>query len=354
MKIMLVSGGTGGHIFPALRLLEEIKKQKIADVIFITSSRKQNMDILKKENIEFSTLPIIGWEHRNILYILFFILTLILGTMKSFVLLLKFKPDVVMGFGGYVSGPILFLAALIKIKTVIHEQNVYPGKTNRILAKVVDKIAVNFPKTLDYLKGLESKVIVSGNPVRRGLEKTSKSVQPGFRILVVGGSQGSHTLNSLVPRALRLIINNGLIVNPVSVIHISGYKEYADVLGYYNDLTVEHKVFPFTYEIDRFYHECDFVIARAGATTVTELLYLGKPAILVPYPYGDSHQFYNAEVLKEMNGAVLLEEKGLSVEVLKDSILRLMDKDLLQKMSDSMRNNAIKEPCKILIKEIVP
>lgn len=343
-----MAGGSGGHLFPAISLTEEIKLRGAGDILFITSGRTQDRAILEQKGIKFRTLPVLGLQSKKVFFIFNFLARLITGTLKSFFLLLQFRPSVVIGFGGYVSGPILLLSALLRIKTVIHEQNVYPGKTNRILARFVDKIAISFPETRRYLNGYESKVILSGNPLRRGLKKNHKEGDR-FIALTIGGSQGAHTLNTLLPEAVNLM--QGDKRKELDIIHISGHVEKDEVIKSYRDRGIKSRVFSFTEDIDKFYNESDFVIARAGATTVSELLFLRKPSILVPYPYGNAHQYLNAKVLEEMGCTLLLEEKHLTAEVLRDAIMRLMNRDTLKRMSDKAQVNVSEDACNILIKE---
>ena len=342
-----MAGGTGGHLFPAIRLLEEIKlRGSRYEILFITSCRKQDRDILKEKNVTFKTIPVIGFQSREILHILNFTIWLAAGMIKSLFLVLRYRPSVVIGFGGYVSGPILLLAALFRIKTIVHEQNVYPGKTNRILAGFVDRIAISFPEAVEYLKKFESKIIISGNPLRRGLKKTQRSGDT-FVVLAMGGSQGAHALNRFVPEAIGLMEEERK--KTLEIIHISGYKEKEEVIKAYQRKGVKSRVFSFIEEMDRLYNECDFVIARSGATTVSELLYLAKPSILIPYPHRDAHQRLNARVLEKRGSAILLEEEHLTPEQLRDVIIRFMDRDVLNDMSKKVKNTNNKDACDILI-----
>lgn len=349
MKILIVAGGTGGHLFPAIRLAEHIKFQRSGDILFITSCSKQDRAILEEKNITFKTLPVIGLQSRKVLPILNFAMRLVAGTIKSLFLLLQFRPSAVIGFGGYVSGPILLLGVLFRVKTIIHEQNVYPGKTNRILANFVDKIAISFPEAVEYLKKFESKIIISGNPLRLGL-KRSQNRSAQFTVLAMGGSQGSHTLNKLIPEAAGLIQDDRK--KALEIIHISGYREKDEVIKAYQAKGIRSRVFSFIGQIDKLYYESDFVIARAGATTVSELLYLAKPSILIPYPYANGHQRLNAKILEDMGTAVLLEEQGLTPEDLRDVMVKFMDKDTLLSMSSRVKEGVSKDACDILIKAV--
>ncbi|MFH1853823.1 MAG: undecaprenyldiphospho-muramoylpentapeptide beta-N-acetylglucosaminyltransferase [Candidatus Omnitrophota bacterium] len=351
MKIFIVAGGTGGHLFPAIRLAEELLLRKDIEILFITSSRRQDKEILREKNIKFQTLPVIGMRRGgNIFAILDFLAMLFVGTIKSIYLIARYRPGSVIGFGGFVSGPIVLIASLSGAKTVIHEQNVFPGKTNLLLSKFVDRIAVNFKESIEYLEGFESKVVISGNPLRRDL-KRAKKTDDGFVVLAMGGSQGAHTLNMLVPEALNLIEPSKK--NMLEVIHIAGQRETHDVENAYKDRGIANRVFAFTYDMGKIYSECDFVIARAGATTVSELMYLAKPSILIPYPFAEGHQKLNAMVLERSGLAVMAEEQDLNAETLRDIITRLMDKRTLAFMSEKAACMDNDKACDILIKEVL-
>ena len=349
MKVFIVAGGTGGHLFPGIRLLEEIRLQGLGEVLFITSCRKQDGDILKQKGITFKVLPVVALQSMKIVAILDFVARLIVGTITSLYLVLRFRPSVVIGFGGYISGPILLWASLLGIRTIIHEQNVYPGKTNRILARVVDRIAISFPETMQYFRRFKRKVICSGNLLRRGLKRCCNKGDI-FTVLAMGGSQGSHALNSIIPEAVGLIDADKK--KALEMIHISGDRERNEVMKAYQDKEIKNRVFSFTEHIDRFYNECDFVIARAGATTVSELLHMAKPSILIPYPHRGAHQRFNARLLEKIGSAVLIEEDGLTPEHLRDIIVGFMDRSVLTEMSARVKDRDDEKGTSLLIEEI--
>ena len=351
MKILIVAGGTGGHILPALALAREIKTRNIGEVLFVISSKKQDRDIVFGKGVDFIALPITPLGSKNIFSILNFLTRLFAGTIESIFTLLKFRPDAVVGFGGYVSGPIVLAASFLKMRTIIHEQNAYPGKANRILARFVNKIAISFPDAKNYFKGFESKIIFSGNPLREGLKRDERErPADSFSALIIGGSQGAHKLNTIVPEAISLMQDSHR--NMLNIIHIAGKNEKEDVEKSYGKIEIKNRVFPFTEHMARLYNECDFVISRAGAMTVSELLALGIPAILVPYPYAGGHQKLNAEVLEKIGSGILLEEKNLTSCVMRDAILKLMDRNILGVMSARAKDVDKPEACKILIKEL--
>jgi UDP-N-acetylglucosamine--N-acetylmuramyl-(pentapeptide) pyrophosphoryl-undecaprenol N-acetylglucosamine transferase len=351
MKILIAAGGTGGHILPALALAKDIKTRNIGEVLFVISAKKQDRDIVSGKGVDFIALPITSLGSKSLFSILSFLTKLFIGTIKSIFTLLRFRPDAVVGFGGYVSGPIVLAASLSGIKTIIHEQNAYPGKANRILARFVDKIAISFPDAKEYLKGFESKIIFSGNPLREGLKRDEGNRPTDcFNALVIGGSQGAHKLNTIVPEAISLMENSHK--DKLIVIHIAGKNEKEVVENSYGKIGVKNRVFSFTEHMARLYNECDFVISRAGAMTVSELLALGIPAILVPYPYAGGHQKMNAAVLEKIGSGILLEEKDLTSCGMRDAILKLMDRNILNAMSLKTKGVDKPDACKIIIKEL--
>jgi UDP-N-acetylglucosamine--N-acetylmuramyl-(pentapeptide) pyrophosphoryl-undecaprenol N-acetylglucosamine transferase len=352
MKILIAAGGTGGHLFPALRFAEEIKERNAGAVLFVTSCKNQDTDILKESNMPHTGLPVIGFQSRKVPDILNFSARLAVSFIRSLFVLLRFNPDIVVGFGGYVSGPVLFSAVLLRKKTVIHEQNVYPGKTNRILSRFVDKIAVSFQDTNKYFKKTRAKVIVSGNLLRKGFKRIRKSGNM-FTILVIGGSQGAVLLNKLVPEAMGLIDSEKK--KNLKVLHISGKRDTDEerVISAYKNKDMECEVFSFTREMHKLYNESDFVIGRAGATTISELLYMAKPSILIPYPHGNGHQLHNAGILEKAGLAVVFEEKKLSADILREAVEKFMNRDLLNKMSDMAGSENIPDACDVFMNNVI-
>jgi len=350
MRILIAAGGTGGHLFPAIRLAEELESRGVSEILFITSRRGQDRATLERKGMRFCVSPVIPLKSRNVFHALDFIFRLFAGTVQSLFVLLSFRPQVAVGFGGYISGPALLSAHFLRIKTVIHEQNVYPGKANRMLARFVDRIAVSFDDTVEYLKRYKAKIVISGNPLRKDIEGHLIK-KDNFTILIMGGSQGAHALNRLAPEAINsmdIVLKSG-----IEVIHISGYNERDEVKEFYDGKGIKNTVISFTEEMSAIYNKCDFVVSRAGAMTVSELLFLKKPSILVPYPYAGGHQRLNAKVMESAGLAVLLEEKGLTSEILRDAIAGFMDKDKLVAMARGADRFKQRDACEILIKETI-
>lgn len=348
-RILIAAGGTGGHLIPAITLAEEIRLKKDWEVLFVISNRPQDKEIIYKEELRFKALPIVPLKSKNILHTAGFLARLFIGTIESLFILFEYRPDVVIGFGGYVSGPVVLLASLFRIRTIVHEQNVFPGAANRLLAGFVDKIAISFLETKDYLKKFNSKIVFSGNPIRKSIrlidrEKADKGDM--FCMFVIGGSQGAHILNHLVPHAVGLLQDAER--KKLNIIHISGINEKKSVEEFYSNIAVRHIVFSFTDEMDRFYNECDFVISRAGAMTVSELLTLCKPAVLVPYLYAGGHQRLNADIMKQLGGAVIIDERSISVKELHKNILSMMNRGNLDKMKNGLKTYKRLDACAVL------
>lgn len=255
-------------------------------------------------------------------------MTFLLQLPKAFLasanLLLRFKPDVCAGFGSYVSFPGIFLASLFRIPTLIHEQNLIPGKATRLLASRVTSVAVSFEETLS---GKLDGRTVTGLPLRSPLRESAKKRQPGkrekFCVLVVGGSQGAQRLNGLFLEALEGL--NSEEKKKIAVIHIAGTNDYTRVGESYKKMEIESDVFPFHEKMQELYLRADMAVTRAGANTLFELSLFRLPAIVVPYPYAEAHQAANAAYFEFRQAIVFKNQDTLSAHDLRREILRLMN-----------------------------
>jgi UDP-N-acetylglucosamine--N-acetylmuramyl-(pentapeptide) pyrophosphoryl-undecaprenol N-acetylglucosamine transferase len=324
VKILVVSGSSGGHIFPALSLIKSLKnRHKEIDTLLILprSSLKYNLVTNQIENkVNYvSIYPIkLSISFKNILAALNFLK----GTLQSLFIILKFRPDIVVGFGSLVCIPTLMLAWIFRLKTLIHEQNVVPGRTNRLLAKFTDKIAISFEQTRDYLKVNKDMIALTGNPIRQELKRIDRSQafnffglnDDKFTILVMGGSMGSNRINTCFFNAVSTISNKFRF----QIIHIAGASDYNLLYNSYKDLDLRIKLFTFLKDMQYAYSICDLVVCRAGATTIAELINFNLPAIIVPYPYAYSHQLSNAKVLEKKGCAVVIKDSDLGANILKE------------------------------------
>jgi UDP-N-acetylglucosamine--N-acetylmuramyl-(pentapeptide) pyrophosphoryl-undecaprenol N-acetylglucosamine transferase len=314
MRIIVATGASGGHIFPALSFLDTLKSGSLPVEALLLLPRKSavipegcRVEYLSISNVKFK----FDKENLSACFKLF------KGCLESVKLLIEFKPDIVVGFGSINSLPVIFFAWLFRIKTLIHEQNVIPGKANLLLGKFADKICVSFNQTAEYFGNNKERVVFTGNPLRRALKITNKAEalrffgfkEDKFTVLVMGGSQGSHNINLAFLKALSMSFES----YKYQVIHISGREDLASMEKGYKNLTITARVFDFLKEIDLAYSACDLVVSRAGATTLSELIYFRLPAVLIPYPFAHKHQSENARFLEKEGSAVLIEEEKLDM-----------------------------------------
>jgi len=336
MKIIIATGASGGHIFPALSLAEEFKDKH--DIIFVCEQGKSEILI---EEAGFKTLAISIVKPRSLKNMFSFIFSLVRSFGESLRIINSFKPEVAVGFGSFVSFPLIAAAKIKGLPTVIHEQNAVPGLANRILANFSNKIAVSFSESNKYFPG--QKRVLTGCPVRPELLKADKASarqffnlkSNKFTILVLGGSQGSHNINVKFMQVLREIKEK----DNLQVIHLTGSADYEWVRSEYQKIGIEHCVFAFLKEMGYAYKSADLVISRAGASAIAEIALLGVPAILVPYPFARAHQLENARAMADKGAAVLIKDADLSAQVFKGHILRLLNnRCLLQEMAQKARD----------------
>lgn len=324
MKILAVCGSSGGHIYPALSFLDALKdKEKSAEFLLVLPKRAKEKQMaidsypvsyISTETIKFSCCK------DSILGIIKFIR----GSIESLILLLKFKPDVVIGFGTLDSLPIVMLSWFFRIKTIIHEQNVILGRANRLLSKFVDRIAISFDQTKNYLKVDQNKIVLTGNPIRKELRVVERDEALRFfgfqdnklTILVMGGSQGSNRINLFFLEALRKLENKSRL----QIIHLAGSKDLGILNEGYRNLGVSVKFLPFLKEMQYAYSISDLAICRAGATTVSELINFKVPSIIIPYPFAYQHQLANAQILSNFGVAILIKDNDLSADLLTANI----------------------------------
>ncbi len=260
-----------------------------------------------------------GWKKGTSVI---FRLPFTLGQSAS--LIRRFSPQTVIGVGGYSAGPVCLAARLLGISTAIHEQNSYPGLTNRLLSRVVNKIFISFPESAKHFPAGEP--ILTGNPIREDLltDKTTKDEdEDRFTVLIVGGSQGARAINRALVAALEILKGGG---HEPAVIHQSGVTDHEEVTATYRDRGLTGEVLPFIQDMAGAYRRADLVVSRAGATTIFELAALGKPSILIPYPHAaNRHQETNALALVQAGGAEMVVEDELSGERLAALLLKYMD-----------------------------
>tara|TARA_B100000686_G_scaffold70535_1_gene76320 strand:+ start:473 stop:1528 length:1056 start_codon:yes stop_codon:yes gene_type:complete len=305
-----MAGGTGGHVFPALAVADYLQKSGWRIVWLGTKGGMEESLVLKKgHDIKFINFS--GLRGKNLIAWLTLPIRLLFAFSQSAKLLFILRPDVVLGMGGYPAFPGGVMASLLNRPLLIHEQNSIPGLTNKILAKFADRVLIGFPDSIKDKK----KVIFSGNPVRNEINQLDapdsryEGRNGNLKILIIGGSLGAQVLNIIVPQALKLIPEN---VRPI-VIHQAGKKHLGSLNKNYLEAGVKGELVDFIDNMAVQYSECDLVICRSGALTVSELSSAGIASILVPFPYAvDDHQTYNAKFLSSHGAAVLLSESELT------------------------------------------
>lgn len=336
MRVVVSAGGTGGHIYPALAIIDKIKeKEPNSEFLYIGTHNRMEKDIVPKYNIDFKPLTIIGFERkltfRNLRTVKYFFSAI--GEAKR--IIKEFKPDIVIGVGGYVTGPVIYAAKKLKIPTLIHEQNSILGLSNRFLMRYADKVAISFESTAKFIK--DDKAIFTGNPCSEAALKKNKIGKEGYGlsnnkklVLIVMGSLGSTAINEKMKKILQLFNNK-----EYEVLFVTG-KEYYDKFKALK-VTSNTKIVPYIDDMSRLMKSVDLMVSRAGASTMSEIIALNIPTIFIPSPYvPNNHQLKNALDLVNKEAALLIEEKDLNGDIL----VRTIDKILTDKEQyNSLKNN---------------
>ena len=338
-RIIISGGGTGGHLFPGLAVGEEIcRRRPKSEILFITGRRKMERFVMERSGFLHASIAVEGIKGRGWVRGTAVILKLPLGFLQSLSLIKRFSPHLVIGVGGYSSGPACLAARILGLPTAIHEQNSFPGLTNRLLCRVVDRVFISFEESRDHFPG--GKLLLTGNPIRQELLKAggpSKEPDGEFTVLAVGGSQGARAINDALLDALEILKGRG--INP-RVIHQTGEKDFERVKEAYEERGLKGDVMPFINDMAKAYGHADIVIGRAGASTVSELAALGIPSVLIPYPHAaNRHQETNALLLVRAGGADMILQEDLTGRKLADLLEGYMDN---QKILEEMGRKAEK------------
>lgn len=344
MKIIIAGGGTGGHLFPALAVAEAFKDREPGnEILFVGSRRGLEASIVAREGYALKTIEGASVKGKPVWGKLRSLMAVPKSLLQSGSLLRSFKPDIVLGVGGYASGPVVLTAWAMGYPTAIHEQNIFPGLSNRILGRFVDRIFISFADSSRHFS--RGKTLLTGNPVR-GMIRSPGFLQerkPGakFTLFIFGGSQGAHHLNQAMEEALIYLRE---WKERLHIIHQTGEKDYREVQEAYRREEFEAEVHPFIHAMDRAYALADLVLCRAGATTLFELMTAGLPAILVPYPYAaNDHQTLNAKTMVDAGAAVLVANGDLTGVHLSRILKELIeDPPRLKKMGE--RAAALAQP----------
>jgi UDP-N-acetylglucosamine--N-acetylmuramyl-(pentapeptide) pyrophosphoryl-undecaprenol N-acetylglucosamine transferase len=323
MRVLIAAGGTGGHIYPGIAVAKEIlRRAPGSDVRFVGTARGLENKLVPQAGFELSLIDSAGLKNVGLVARARGLLVLPKSFLDARSLIKAFRPEVVIGAGGYVSGPVVLTAALLKVPTLVMESNALPGWTNRVLARFVDQAAVSFDAALPFFRG---KAVVTGNPVRREFFEIATRVgHPGqFSILVFGGSQGASAINDAMIAALPSLAS---LKDALRLTHQTGEADFAKVSSAYTESGWGERASVRKYidnMVDAF-AEVDLVICRAGATTTAELIAAGKASVMIPFPLAaDDHQRKNAEALEAAGAGKMILQQDLSGERLADEIATL-------------------------------
>jgi UDP-N-acetylglucosamine--N-acetylmuramyl-(pentapeptide) pyrophosphoryl-undecaprenol N-acetylglucosamine transferase len=315
LHLAIAGGGTGGHLFPGITIANEwLRRNPENSVLFVGTDREFEKKIIAEAGFAHASIAAAGIKGLSLLKKFRALVCIPKGIGQAAGILNRFRPHVVLGVGGYSSGPVALAAWLRRTPVVLHEQNLLPGITNRLLARIARRIYLSFSQTL--LPRGKAMTILTGNPVREeflsGGIKEDRPDKP-FTILVSGGSQGAHGINTAVCAAL------ACLKNPADLffIHQTGTADRQAVETAYTRQGIQCNVQPFFFDMASRYHAADLVICRAGATTVAEIAAVGKGVIFIPFPFAtDNHQVLNARTLADEGAALMVEEKDLTGEIL--------------------------------------
>ena len=333
IKVVIAGGGTGGHLFPGLAVAREISRRyEKANIVFVIGRRKMESDILTSSGFRQEMINVEGLKGRGWKEWIMALLKLPYCFFQSVSILNKFSPNLVLGVGGYSAGPVCLAARFMGTPTAIQEQNSFPGFTNRLLCRIVDRVFISFEESREYFPA--GALYLTGNPIRGSLlveENDPKKAGDKFTILVVGGSQGARAINKSFVEALGILQAEG---KEPRVVHQVGETDYNRVKEEYGHQGLEGDIIPFIHDMAGAYNSADIVVSRAGATTIAELAFLGKPSILIPYPYSaNRHQELNARMLHRVGGAEMILQKNLDGQGLADLLMKYMsDRTALNKM----------------------
>lgn len=355
MRVIISAGGTGGHIYPALAIANKIKeKEKNAEILYIGTSDRMEKDIVPKYGYKFIGINITGLKRSISLKNIKSAYLFVMAISKCKKIIKKFKPDVVIGVGGYVTAPVIYAASKLGIKCCIHEQNSIFGLTNKMSLKYADKVFVSFKSLIDKTE-YKNKIIYTGNPCSENaiLAKEAKKEDYGLTngkklVLIVMGSLGSKTVNDKMKSMLTLFNNKDY-----EVVFVTG-KNYYDEYKKFK-YTSNIKVVPYIDNMVSLLKKTDVLITRAGASTLSEICSLNVPSILIPSPYvTENHQYMNAMDLVDKNAALILQEKDLKGdELLRMTEKLLNDRIFVKKLKENLKSFEVKDSAEKIHSEIV-
>lgn len=357
MKYIFAGGGSGGHIYPAIAIADEIRKlDDKAEILFIGAKGRIEEKIVPSNNYRLETVEISGINRENIIKNYRLPVKLLTSFRRCMRIIKEFKPDAAIGTGGFVCGPVIFAAAILKIPTLIQEGNSFAGKTVKFLSGRADKVVINFKETEKYFRRKDN-IIQIPHPVRSSLKTRDreKSLEefglPAGRktIFVFGGSQGARGINSGIEKIIRKLCEKNL-----NVIWQTGKNEFERLSREFEDLKKSVRILEFIDNIDTAYSASDLVICRAGITSITELSFLQKPAILIPLPSSaENHQEMNAQSLEVRKAAVMIKENEINGKLYEEIMRILTDERVKAELSENIKQFSDADAAKKIAEEAI-
>ena len=352
IRILLTGGGTGGHLFPAVATAQQFRQQMPeSEILFVGTKRKVDTKSLEAYDFASESIRSYGLKGKSPLQLFKALTILPFSCLQALIIILRFKPDIIIGVGGYVTGPVVAAGKSQGIPIVIHEQNSVPGLANRKLGKMADRVCLSLPGSGKEFS--DEKILYTGNPVRHKILELAGKNRPrhaGKRtLLVLGGSQGAQAVNSLMTEALCSLTDMEL--QEIKVIHQTGEKDEEQVRNAYSERGVDAEVAGFFMNMHEVYDHADLLVSRAGATTLSEIAVLGKPAILIPYPSAaDNHQEKNAQYYVAGGGAVQFRQNELTGKQLSETVLQLLkNEETLDEMGAAMKRLAFPDAAQSIV-----
>ena len=353
-RVIIAGGATGGHLFPGIAIAEHLREARPGcELVFVSTGTAIEKRALPRTGFAFKRIATEGIKGRGPVARVRALVKLAAGIAVAVGLIRRFKPDLIVGMGSYSSAPVVIGGWLLGVPIALHEQNALPGMTNRMLSRLADRMFVSFPKTAGRWPA--GKVRITGNPVRKDILQamagagTAAPDKSGFTVMIIGGSQGAGAINRAVAGSLAHLAEK----SDLFFIHQTGEADEAAVRRAYQQEGLKCRVQAFFDDMADCYSRADFLICRAGATTVAEIVCLGKPALLVPFPYAaDDHQTENASALVEAGGAEMIQETELTGRTVAEKVTYYAaHRPLLKEMAEKLKAIGKPEAGKIIAEE---
>ncbi|MFN3739131.1 MAG: undecaprenyldiphospho-muramoylpentapeptide beta-N-acetylglucosaminyltransferase [Thermodesulfovibrionales bacterium] len=335
MKVVIAGGGTGGHLFPGIAVAERLRQEGIKDILFIGTVNGIEARVIPREGYKIAFIRSSGIVGKSILKTLQGLLNILLSIIDSIKIIRSYRPDAVLGVGGYASFAPVLVSRFLGIPAVILEQNSIPGLANRVLSRLASAVCITYHESFNFFPS--RKTILTGNPVRARILEGSREggmrlfgLSPQrYTVFIFGGSSGARNINRVVMDSLPYLVE---MKEELQFLHQTGDRDYEVVKEAYRKYSMSGTVAPFIYQMPEAYAVADLIISRAGATTLAEITALGKAALLIPYPYAaQRHQEFNAKKLHDMGAAIMIPESELTGERLAREIKRILRDESLRK-----------------------